>query len=720
MIPMNKTMLSPSLIIGLVLAYLAVLFFIAFYVEKRQASGINLAGGPLIYVLALATYCTAWTFYGNVGLAATNGYLFLAIYIGPTLSYLFLWEVMKRLIRIKNEYNLSSIADFISARHDKSALVAALATIIALVGILPYLALQLKAIFSSYSFITTGSNALVSRGYLDLVILVAIIFFVIVFGFRDLKQSQKHPGLLMVVAIQSIVKLAVLFAVGVFVTYFIHDGFADILMHAGSAKFLSVAGQLRAPDFSTWISYLILAMSAIFFLPRQFHLGVVENSDERHLRTALWLLPLYFFLITIFVYPIAIGGVLKGHDARLADIFVLLLPLESGNAWLSVLVFLGGLSATFSMLMIAALAITSMVSNHLVLPVFEKISAFNFLRRHLLLLRWALVVLLMFLAYWFELKLGSSYMLVQMGMISFAAILQFAPSVICGLFWEKGSKAGAVLGLSSGFLLWAYTALLPAFIKSGWLAHSILTEGPWGIGYLRPENLFGVSGLDPLAVTVLFSMLFNIGFYVAGSIFFGQSETERQLAMNMVNISNKILIPREENSGSAKIVIADKLKVISSIFNKYLHSAKAKQAVIQCVSQAGLEKSKEITLDDLIRLNSEAEKILASYIGMAHASNAMAKESLFNKKEAEGLSLMYSKMAKNVKLTPSEISQKINYFLEKEALMKRQSNELEVAVKERTKELEEKNRQLEKFYKISIDRELKMVELKKKLRSMEL
>jgi Na+/proline symporter len=713
-------MISSTIVIGTIAVYLLILFAIAYIVEKKSERGKNLTENAIVYTLALAIYCTAWTFFGNIGLVAKNSYLFIAVYIGPTIFFIFWWRVLRKLVRIRNEYNITSIADFISARYEKSSAVAAIAASMAFIGIVPYLSLQLKAMFTSYAFITTGSNAVSgSRNHIDLIFLGAIIIFIVVFGLRRLDQSERHPGMVMIIAVQSVVKLAAFLTLGIFVTYFLYHGFGDICSRVANDPILPAMQQAGSPSYSLFMAYIVLSMSAILFLPRQFHMAVVENTNEKYIRTAVWLLPLYFIAITIFVVPVAMVGILKGYDVNLADIFILIIPLKHGNFWLSLLVFIGGFSAAISMIMISAMTITTMVANHLILPLFERIKMSGFLRRHLLSLRWVIITLIMIVAYIFEVKIGSSYVLVKIGMISFAAALQFAPVAIGGLFWKKGSRAGAIMGLTAGFFVWIYTCLVPALIRSGWLSGSILSNGPFGLKYLRPENLFGITSLDPLAMTVIFTMIFNIGFYIFGSLFFGQSEREKQIADNFINIiKGKELAFEDIPQQGAQIDLQGKMKIIDSLFGKYLNADEAKKAVQLCLTKAGLSAKNKISIKELVELSNVIEKTLTSYIGSSSASEALAREKLFTEEESAQLSNIYTKMAADLKLTPEELSKKIIYYTEKEEFLKKQGEELDRIVKERTKELEEKNSELERFQDLTVGRELKMMELKEKIEEL--
>lgn len=652
-------MINLSTIIGIVVVYFAALFAIAVYVERKYEQGKNLTNNAAIYTLSLAIYATAWTFYGNVGLAATTSYAFLGIYIGPTLAMIFGWPVIRKLIRIKNEYGVASISGFLSARYDRSYGVGVIATLIALFGITPYFALQFKAIFQSFSFMVSGGGEYDS-GLIRLTVVGMVILFTIVFGFRKLEQTERHPGMVMVVAIQSIIKIVAFLAVGLFVTFFLFDGFFDMFAQIRANAPLLEAVNAGKPEYSLFLSYIIISMFAIVLLPRQFHLAVVENSDERHVRTAAWALPVYLFLITAFVFPIAMAGILKGYDMALSDLFILLVSAMAKHTWLAILVFIGGLSAAFSMIMVSTVAITTMVANNVLVPIIEKIPQFGFLRKRLLPLRWGIVVFILLMGYVFELLTGESYILVKIGIISFAAVLQFAPAVIGGLYWERGNRAGALAGLLGGFAVWIHTSLVPAFVRSGWLPDSMLSEGPFGLGFLRPENLFGVTVLDPLSMTIIFTIIVNVGLYIVVSLLTRQNDEEKRTAYNFVNIirgGGKFLLP--DVAQKEYIDLEAKKKTAFLVFSKYLNGQQALEETEKCVKKAGLEGKKMISINALIELENSVENTLAGFIGSPAARDALERESLFSPEEAAQLSNIYSKMAADVKITPEEFVQKI-------------------------------------------------------------
>ena len=695
-------MFDPLLVIASFLLYIGCLFLIALWVE-RKGRGRRLANSAVVYSISLAVYCTSWTYYGSVGKAATSGMLFLTIYLGPTLAIILWWMVLRKLVRIKNTHRITSIADFISARYDRSQALAAIATVVALVGIMPYIALQLKAVTSTFAIITTPSGTAppwIGR-YVDFIVIGLMVLFTIIFGVRRLDPTERHEGMVMALAVECMVKLVAFLAAGIFVTYFMYDGFGDIFQRLSESPFreLMSSGGTGTSSYLTWTSYLVLATSAILFLPRQFHIAVVENSDEKHIRAAMWLFPLYMFLINIFVFPIAMGGLLKGYPVQEADTFVLGLSLHHGEPWLAMLVFIGGFSAATGMIMISSMTLSTMITNHLLLPLMGWVRRLSFLRRHLLKCKWVAVAVVLLLGYWFEWQVGESYMLVNIGMISFAAVLQFAPAILGGIFWRQGNKAGALLGLSAGFLVWFYTLLLPSFVRSGWIAASLLETGPWGIAFLKPEQLFGLVGFDSLSHAVFWTMFFNVGLYVLGSLCFKQSKEEQSLAEEFVGaLAIRAALSRPMR-GEAYIALAEKRGEIENLLSQYFIYAKAVATTQECISAVGIEGKSRIAITELIELHDEVEKCLTGSIGAAAAREAVKEGIVFTARESRELSEVYSEILADLKVTPDELRTKIDYYQEKETLLTSHAKELEEKVEERDEQIIERKRAEEELRK---------------------
>jgi len=533
--------------------YLGLLFAIAYYADKRADAGRSLIANPYIYALSLAVYATAWTFYGSVGRAASDGVGFLPIYIGPTLMIALWWLVMRKVLRISKANRITSLADFIASRYGKSALLGGVVTVIAVVGILPYISLQLKAVSNSFTIVLqypeivmpakVGAIPILQDTALWAALILAA--FTILFGTRHLYSAEHHEGMVAAIAFESLVKLLAFLAVGVFVTYGIYDGFADVFSRAAAdAALQPLLTPLEgvAGGYANWVWLTVLSMLAIMFLPRQFQVTVIENSDERHLNKAIWLFPLYMLAINIFVLPIAFGGRLHFPDGLVdADTFVLTLPMAEKQELLALLVFIGGLSAATGMVIVETIALSTMVCNDLVMPVLLRMRSLRLNERAdltglLLGIRRGSILLILLLGFLYFRLAGEAYALVSIGLISFAAVAQFAPAALGGIFWKDGTRRGALAGLAAGFVVWFYTLLLPALARSGWLPLGLLENGPFGIELLKPLELFGLSGLDQITHAMLWSMLANLGMYVVVSLLDTPSAEEHRQASLFVDV----------------------------------------------------------------------------------------------------------------------------------------------------------------------------------------
>ena len=688
--------LSPTVVIVLFLSYMAFLFVIALWVERQKSEKArNLANNPVIYSLSLAVYCTSWTYYGSVGQAATSGMLFLSIYLGPTIAIVLWWTILRKLVRIKTKYRVTSIADFISARYNRSQLLAAMAAVTAFLGTMPYIALQLKAVMTTFTIVSPLTTATSwTQNYVGHIVVCLMVAFTIIFGVRRIDPTERHQGMIVAVATESLVKLIAFLAVGIFVTYFLYDGFADILQRTADSvyrKNLSFGGS-TGTTYTLWTTYLILGMAAVMFLPRQFHVGVVENTSEKNILSAMWLFPLYMLLINIFVVPIAMGGLLKGFAPGLADTFVLRLPMEFGNPLLTLFVFIGGLSAATSMIMISAMTMATMITNHLVLPLAEWMKPLGFLKRYILQCRWGAVAAFILFGYGFERLVGTSYMLVNIGIMSFVAALQFAPPILMGIFWKGATRTGAVLGMGGGFAVWIYTMLLPALTKSGWIFPELLTSGPLGIGLLRPEALFGISQLDPITHTVFWSMFFNIGLLTVGSLYSQPTREEKTLAASFVDAlktEEKAVPPLEEKP---TVEIETKKKKILESLEPYFLPQEAEAILKRSLSVTGIENRPYISITELSKLVAEIERSLAGSFGAASAHKIITQSTIYTLKETKALKETYSLMLAEFNLTPDELRRKIDYYQEKQALLQQHAQELEQTIIERDKEISERKR----------------------------
>jgi len=544
---------APALIALASIAYLGLLFAIAFYADKRADAGRSVIASPYVYALSLGVYATSWTFYGSVGRAAANGVGFLPIYLGPTLAAALFWLVLRKIVRISRQNRITSIADFIASRYGKSAALAGLVTVIAVVGIVPYIALQLKAVSGSFLLLANAPEVVrpAAAGAVPLFTdtafyaALALAVFAILFGARHLDAAERHEGMVAAIAFESIVKLVAFLAIGLFVTFGLYAGFEDLFARvAGDPQLVRLLAPFDGPagSYASWMWLLVLSGFAILCLPRQFQVAVVENVDESHIAKASWLFPLYMLAINLFVLPIAFGGLLHFPGGGVdADTFVLALPIAEGRPLLALMVFLGGLSAATGMVIVETVALSTMVCNDLVMPLalrtgFLRLHEQRDLSRLLLGIRRAAIVAVLLLGYAYFRFAGEAYALVAIGLISFAAVAQFAPAMLGGLYWKQATRAGAIAGLAAGFAVWAYTLLAPSFARSGWLPPGFVEEGPWGIALLKPLALFGLAGLDEITHSMIWSMLANCGALVAVSLLVAPDASEQAQAVRFVDV----------------------------------------------------------------------------------------------------------------------------------------------------------------------------------------
>ena len=534
--------------------YVVFLFLVAFAVERRAAEGA--AGwlrSPLVYTLSLSVYCTAWTFYGAVGYAARSGLEFLTIYLGPTLVFVGWWWVLRKLVRIGRKERVTSIADLISNRYGKSNLLGVIVTVLCVVAATPYIALQLQSVTLSFGvFVQDAPQGLArDRGTTALWVAIGLAAFTILFGTRNLDANERHTGIVTAIAVEAVVKLVALLAVGVFVVWGLADGPADIIARIDASP---IADWNLQP--SRWVGLIFVAGAAVICLPRMFQVLVVENVDERHLATASWAFPLYLMGMSLFVVPIAVMGLERMPEGANPDMFVLTLPLAEGRGGLAMLAFLGGFSSATSMVIVEAIALATMVSNHVVTPLWLRLrpgqAVSGDLRRLVLVSRRLSIAGVLALGYGYYRLSGGSGALAAIGLISFVGVAQILPAMLGGIFWRGATRAGAVAGLVAGLGVWMFTLFLPSFGAGGVMSAGVFAQGPWGIGWLRPQALFGVVGVDPLVHAIFWSLVLNTAAFLIVSLVTFPGPVERLQGAAFVNVFDTGPGPREWSRGQAE------------------------------------------------------------------------------------------------------------------------------------------------------------------------
>jgi len=660
-----------ALALVVVTAYTGALVAVAEWAERQEARGRPIASNALVYSLSLGVYATAWTYYGSVGLAARNGVLFLTVYLGPTLCAVLWWWVLRRLIQVKERYRITGIADLLALRYEKSERVALIATIVIVVGLIPYLALQLKTMIATLALVAGGARLTYPAAGRELgpPLVALMLLFTIAFGLRRVRPTERHPGMVVALAVECVVKLGAFLAAGAFVTYGLFHGFGDILRRAA-------APGSPAPDLLggqgpiTWLSHLLLSFFAVLLLPRQFHLAVVESSDAEHVRTATWLFPLYLLAINVFVLPVALAGLLLGHPAAEADTFLLTLPIAAGRTLLSWLVFLGGFSAGTGMVVVETTALSTMIANHVVVPGAQRFAALGGLRRHVLLTRWAAAALILVAAFAYERAFGRNYTLTSIGFISFAAVLQLAPPLIGGFVWRGASRVGAMAGLTAGFLAWIYTLVVPVLVRSGWLPASLILDGPFGIEALQPEGVLDVH-LDAVSHAVVWTLLANVGAFVGASLLFPPRAADEAMSDELRRAAARTGPVHVGSVAPGLVPVAEKRARAASLRARKHGEQTAASLADACLARTGARLDGALSALQLADLQSEVETTLAAAIGTAGAHAAIRREPLVTPEEARAISAAYADVLASLNVSPAELQRKVDYHRERERLLAR-------------------------------------------------
>lgn len=604
-------------VVATAVLYLAFLFAVASWGDKLALRGRWRGGRPFLYAMTLCVYCTSWTFFGSVGLSARTGLDFLPVYLGPALMIGLGYPILLRIVRLAKDQNITSIADFIAARYGKSPQVAAVVTLILVVGVLPYIALQLKAISAS---VGTMVGYLQQNGAIEnvpiladsaLLVAFALALFAILFGTRHIDATEHQDGMMLAIATESIVKLGAFLVVGIFITYSMFDGPQALWAQAEAAgtTLPPFGGELHG---GTWVTITALSLFAIILLPRQFHVTVVENHSESEIRRAIWLFPVYLVLINLFVLPIAVAGLLTfGEGAVDADMFVLALPMAAGSNWVTLVAFIGGLSAATAMVIVESVALSIMVCNDLVVP---------FLLRHwgtgagrgdmgkrLLQIRRVAILAILLLAYAYYRAAGNTAALASIGLLSFAAVAQLAPAFFGGMIWRRGTARGAIGGIVAGFAVWAYTLLLPTFADSGLLPAGFVENGPFGLAFLRPHRLFHLE-FAPLSHGVFWSIMVNVTTYVLVSLMRRPEAIERLQANVFVQADLAPIAPARRLWRSP-VALGELMDTVA----RYLGEERTERSFSTFAEERGLTLDRHGEID--MHVLRYAEHLLASAIG---------------------------------------------------------------------------------------------------------
>ncbi len=613
--------MSSAVLLLILSVYLGLLFLIAHWGEKKGNS--KWTNNPYIYTLSLAVYCSAWTYYGSIGVAANSGLNYLPVYVGPIIIIPAWIIILKKIIRISKINKISSIADFISLRYGNSRFLGALVTLVCIFGILPYIALQLKAIAETFHVVTKTSENSNIFSDTTTYVAIALALFSSYYGTRYVDASENRKGIVTAVAMESILKLFFFLLLGIYVTFFVFDGFDDIYAKASLLENFKEKNTIGGiPQAINWFFLCILSLFAIFLLPRQFQMGVVENNREKHLFTAIWLFPLYLLLFNLFVFPIAwSGNILFEGTSVNPDTYSLLIPQFFDNQAVTVLVFLGGFSAAISMIVVSSIGLSTMLSNNLLIP-------YGFLGRlqsdsqesntnKIVRIRKVGIFLLIILSYFIYRYFVLEYNLFSIGLVSFVVIAQLAPAFFGAVFWRRGSRNGAVAGIIVGFIICLYTLLIPYMIGITNLDNTFVTNGPFGIELLKPFQLFGIDYLDPVPQALFWSILFNGMAYLAVSVSFKGNYRERNYAEMFVDIDKYITMHENAFIWKGTAYTSD----IRKVLKRFLGEKRTHRALNIFNRKYNIDKDQELADSRLVKF---AENLLTGHIGTASAKILIA------------------------------------------------------------------------------------------------
>lgn len=605
--------LSTGLIASVALAYMVLLFTIAFYGDRR-GHAMSPRVRALVYSLSLAVYCTSWTFFGTVGQAAESLWSFLPVYLGPILLLIFAPHVLQKVLAISKQENITSIADFIASRYGKSQFLAIVVTLICLVAILPYIALQLKGIVIGVNLLTGSQADTVSPQALDTALIVSVVLalFIIVFGTRNLDVTEHHRGMVLAIAFESLVKLAGFMAIGIYVTFGLYDGFDDLINQAHATPKLDDYWS-HPLSWPVMLVHTLVAMMAMICLPRQFHVTVVENTHPRDIGMARWVFPLYLILAGLFVIPIALAGRMLLSEDVSPDAYLINLPLSEGHSWVALLAFIGGASAATGMVIVSSVALSTMVSNDILLPWLlrrqETDRPFEAFRYWMLTVRRASIIIVLMMAYVSYRLLGSTATLATIGQIAFAAVAQLGPAMIGALYWKQANRRGVLAGLMAGGIIWAYTLVLPLVAQAlNWP----LNLFP-GLEWLQsnPTHL----DIDPLTQGMVLSLAGNATLFFWVSVMTRSRFSEHWQASRFVG---QQINPQP----GVRRLLAVQVEDLLSLASRFVGAERANQSFQHFARRTGQPLSPKQPADT--RWIAHTERLLAGVLG-ASSTRAVVK-----------------------------------------------------------------------------------------------
>ncbi|MCU0328980.1 MAG: ATP-binding protein [Chitinophagales bacterium] len=603
--------------IFIALVYLIGLFLLAYWVERKEKWRHFVMNSNWIYALSLSIYCTAWTYYGSIGSASNQGVRFLTIYLGPTLI-MPLWYLMtKKMSRISRIHNITTFVDLISLRFTQHISLGIYITAILILGIVPYIALQIKAISESFDILvhSTSIHPGISRDWLATILVITLGIFIILFASKKMDSTEHHSGIVASVAFESMFKLIAFFTAGMVICFSLFKSPSEIYHKIYEIGYIDKF-TLQSNEYFEWFALIILSGIAFTLLPRQFQVAVLENHDEKHLNTAIWQFPLYLFLINLFVIPIAFAGIilLKNQNVQ-ADYYILSLPISVGMPFLGIFVFLGGFSAAVAMVVIETVALSNMLSNNLILPILIKLNGFSLfqgLEQRTNLIKHSSVAAIMLMTWIFYSQLSPSYSLVSIGLISFVLIAQFFPTIIGVLYLKITNVKAVVLSISGGFIVWLYTLILPTLSDKYPVVKEFISQGLFGIKALNAHALFGIEFQNAIVHGFFWSFLVNLLLFFIGTYMFKPSSFEMKQAQLFVDIF------KYTSFDDSRIVYKDTAAIsdIQNLLERFMGVDRTKLALNSFSLRHKIDAS---NLSDDPRLIPFTERILSKIIGSVSA-----------------------------------------------------------------------------------------------------
>lgn len=672
-------------LILLLIIYISVLFLIAQWAQSNSIKANKVRNSAHTYALSLAVFCTSWTFFGNIALSAKQGIFPIALYLGATMTFIFMTPLLKKMVLLKNEFHSTSIADFISVRYHRSQTLAALISILCLLGIVPYLTIQLKSVITSFQLLvinTETGNVFLEN--FDVLIVLMMAFFTIIFGVRHLDPTEKHPGMMVALAFESLFKLLALLIAALWICYVLNPNIFELF---NQTAIFELQQNMKPLSAQTWLSFMLLGAMGIITLPRQFHVGIVECSNTSFIDKAKWLFPLYLLVINIFALPVALAGLLQSEALGSADLWLLTLPLSNNHIIIATLVFLGGFAAATGMIMISAMTLSTMLTNHIVMPLILHLTQLQRLKRYILQIRWLMVFVVLFLSLFYYRVIGDSELIIKIGTISFIACAQFAPALIGGLIWQTGNLTGAITGLVAGASIWFYSSLLPSVVRSGWLDWSILEQKSGFFYWFNPEHFLAIAQASPLTNSLVWSLLINTLLYVGMSLLTKMSDEENKIAHQFVNTQNILHGESLAQAEPATIDTKQKSLLIRTLFLQYMPKQMADAKLKGCLDKTEINSQNKINIAELSILKNSALNALAGVIGMASAYRAFDRVEIITDEEQALLASYFSRFLAQLQLSPKELFEQVNFHQQKRELLENHAKQQLATIKQLENEM---------------------------------